>query len=45
MGDGNCTMTDSCGGTYFLQNDNADKLTTSKENQITYMPCFRSKCK
>jgi hypothetical protein len=30
MGDGNCTMTDSCGGTYFLQNDNTDNLTNTK---------------
>ncbi len=30
MGDGNCIMTDSCGGTYFLQNDNTDNLTNTK---------------
>jgi hypothetical protein len=30
MGDGNCTMPGSCGGTYFLQNGNTDKLTNTQ---------------
>jgi hypothetical protein len=30
MGDGNCTTTESRGGTYFLQNDNTDKLTNTR---------------